>query len=134
MGCVADNTQSLIRFTEDGDTSPGKDFCVIATFVDTERPGAHAMVRRYVGSNAEEILAQHPARYMLHVLWPDNTSWIRLCPDEDLVLYEAAKIARDTREILPQILEVLLLLGPDLQERVRLTMLAEERRRLTTCG
>jgi hypothetical protein len=129
---VTESTRSLIRFTEGGHTSSSRDFCVVATFVDTEREGAEALVRRHIGSNAEEILAQHPARYILHVLWPDNTSWMRLCPDEELVLYEAAKIARDTRQILPQMLEVLLLLGPELHERVRQTMLAEERRRLAS--
>lgn len=105
--------------------TPSDDAFAMTAFVDTENAQGHATIRRLIGQEAETWLSVHPGRFVLFVLWRDNTAWIRICPTEDFVVSEAMKVLREANQATPPMVEMVLLLEPELRQRVTLAVLSQ---------
>jgi hypothetical protein len=103
----------------------GDDVYGAAVFADTANPVGHTVIRRLIGPTAEEVLAKHPARFVLFALWKDSTAWVRACPTEGLVIFEAMKILRDAPQVAPLKIEMKLLLEPALRQRMIQTLTSQ---------
>jgi TrbC/VIRB2 pilin len=64
-------------------------------------------------------------RIVLFALWKDSTAWVRACPTEGLVIFEAMKILRDAPQVAPLKIEMMLLLEPALRQRVIQTLTSQ---------
>ncbi len=91
-------------------------FATVA-IVDTATPKGKEVIRGFIGSTAEEILAPHPERYVIYALWRDNKAWVRLCASEGLVIAEVIKLVRDPPPY-PATVDVLLFLELELRASI----------------
>jgi hypothetical protein len=114
---------------------PPKDENLFATvsIADTATPKGEEVIRGIIGSTADEILASHPERFVIYVLWRDNKAWVRLCASEELVIAEVLKLVRQPPEP-PATVDVLLFLEPEFHLRVNKAVADEALKRSETGG
>lgn len=62
-----------------------------------------------IGPTAEEVLAPDPGRFVIYSLQREG-AWVRVCPDEGLVLHEFMKVVRQAPEA-PAAVDVLTVPG-----------------------
>jgi hypothetical protein len=101
--------------------------------VDTATSRGQQTIRSFIGATAEEVLSVHPGRFVMYTLFHDFTSWVRICPTEDLVTFEVLKLVRDAPEP-PTTVEVLLFLDPAFHQRVIKAVADEALKRSETGG
>jgi hypothetical protein len=101
--------------------------------VDTVTPRGQETIRKFIGPPADEVLSVHPERFVMYTLFPDFTSWVRICPTEDLVIFEVLKVVRDAPAP-PATIDVLLFLEPDFHQRVIKAVADEALRRSESGG
>jgi hypothetical protein len=76
-----------------------------------------------IGPTAEEVLAPNAGRFVVYSLQREG-AWVRVCPDEGLVIHELMKVVRQAPRA-PATVDVLLFLEPAFHRRL-IKMVADE--------
>jgi hypothetical protein len=131
--CISASAAGLTFHDLQSGRPPSGENCLgTAAVVDTATTQGQQQIRKLIGPRAEEVLSVHPGRFVIYALQPEG-AWVRICPTEDLVIFEVLKIVRDAPEP-PATYEVLLFLEPAFRLRVNRAVADEALRRSETGG